>query len=137
MPEHSNVSRPLCSSFNRDSRGINDMSYCLHRNQIAVMEAFPRPIGIVTSVHGSNSVNVQITGEISAPNNKLTLRPGQVFYSNTLGEVLSGNVYYGQSGSYSEAIPFIDLSENSDVILSLDSAVAIALTDEKLLLGKP
>ena len=100
------------------------------------MEAFPRPLGIVTSLHGGNAVNIQVAGEISTTN-KISLRPGQVYYSNTLGEVVSGNVYYGQSGSYSEAIPFIDLSESSDVILSLDSAVAVAVSDDKLLLGKP
>ena len=94
-----------------------------------MMEMLPKPFGVVSTRDEINA-NVMVGGEIDFKN---TL-PGVKYYSNTMGSVLSGNMYYGEECTASEAVTYVDLQEDFDVILSLDSVIGVGVSKKKILL---
>ena len=90
----------------------------------------PKPFGIVNGFDNEEA-SVLVSGETSADNTIV----GVKYYTNTMGELISGNMYYGQECSASEAVTYVDLQDDHNVILSLDSFVGTGISSKKILLA--
>lgn len=103
------------------------------------MEILPRPVGTVKSIARDGSratILVEGVTTISSGDYAPILQLGQQYYTNTMGAILAGNLYYGQLEASSEAITYIDLYDTENLIVSLDSVIGMAVSESTVLLGK-
>jgi hypothetical protein len=100
-----------------------------------MMETLPVPFGLVNSVSGATAeVSVSGTKGLKSTDERV-LAAGMKYYSDTMGHVYSGGVYYGTECSASEAVTYIDLQEQHKLILSLDAFVGTGVSSSTILLG--
>lgn len=95
-----------------------------------MMEVLPKPFGIVKGFD-EDEASVLVSGEASVDN----AVAGVKYYTTTMGEIVSGNMYYGQECSVSEAVTYVDLQDDHNVILSLDSFVGTGISSKKILVA--
>ena len=60
------------------------------------------------------------------------LTPGTVYYADTRGDLVEGNIGYGRMSGYSVLDDYI---ETAGVILTLDALVGLAVSNTSVLLG--
>lgn len=94
------------------------------------MEILPKPFGIVRDVEGGDA-DVLVSGIVSFDD----ALAGVKYYTTTLGTILSGNMYFGEECTASEAITYVDLQEEQNVILSADSVVGAGISKKSLILS--
>lgn len=99
-------------------------------SQLNMMEMLPKPFGMVMD-RSDNKAVVLVSGTVDFEN----ILPGVTYYTNTIGTVMSGNMFYGEICTASEAVTYIDLQEDYNVILSLDSVVGTGVSNKKILLA--
>ena len=95
-----------------------------------MMETLPKPYGVAIDVD-DDDVDILVNGVLNMNN----LYPGKKYYTNTLGDILSSNIYYGMECSTSEAVAYIDLQADHQTIVSLESYVGTAISTKSIIVG--
>lgn len=95
------------------------------------MEILPPPVGVSTSVRVGGTV--ALAGVIS---NYKSLVPGQLYYTTTMGQLVSAGGYYGTSPDPAACAAGSAYVEDltSGTIVTIDSQVGLATSAESLLL---
>ena len=94
-----------------------------------MMEVLPKPFGVVNDQDEVNA-DVIVSGTM-----KFEAQVGAMYYTDTMGSIYHSNMFYGGEFCASEAVTFVDLQEDFDIILSRDSYVGTGISKKKILLG--
>jgi hypothetical protein len=88
------------------------------------MESQPSPVGIIYQTSNSGTVDVIMSGSVSKYSG---LKRGALYYTNSLGEIIGGNVYFGHFDTCYE-------DDISNTLVSSKSVVGVAISEDTLLL---
>ena len=94
------------------------------------MDILPAPVGLVySSTDSQKKGDVIFSGTMSGYSNLVT---GAMYYTNTLGEILGGDLYYGSpTGVYDS---YYEHSSSNTLLDASTSLVGIAISPDTLLL---
>ena len=94
--------------------------------EFSLLESLPSPFGVSTG--GS----IVVSGTVSGFSGLVT---GKAYYTNTMGQLVSGGVYYG-SAATAWSSPIYVTSPDGKMLISSDSLVGVAIATDTILILK-